>query len=276
MFKDESAWPAVWSNLERSKYLAPAKGEALQLFKFCGLGHYGDRVFEREQCAAAAGFSPLPRREENGFVSYPWLLGRPLSVSDLSHPVILRMAEYCAFRAKAFSAPAVSLRSLQEMAEHNFAELGFDLSVALELERPVIADGHMQPHEWIMTDDGKVWKTDCGSHGDDHFYPGPTDIAWDLAGAIVEWRMSATQAAEFLHLYHRASGDDPFARINDFVRAYAVFRTAYCRMAANAMQGTAEQERLERAAAGYAARLEAAPKFARRRAERSLPAAVSL
>jgi hypothetical protein len=86
--------------------------------------------------------------------------------------------------------------------------------------------------------------------------------------------MNATQAAEFLRFYHRASGDDPFARINDFVRAFAVFRCAYCRMAANAMQGTAEQERLERAAQGHATLLEADPKFARQRAERSHPAAV--
>ena len=27
-------------------------------------------------------------------------------------------------------------------------------------------------------------------HGDDHFFPGPTDIAWDLAGTIVEWELA--------------------------------------------------------------------------------------
>src|SRR5262249_13882356 len=149
----------------------------------------------------AAGFAPMPRREENGFVSYAWLKGRPMVASDLRHEIISRLAEYCAFRANAFSVSNVDLRPLQAMAEHNLSELGFDLSVSLKLERPVIVDSRMQPHEWIITGDGKLIKTDSGSHGDDHFYPGPTDIAWDLAGAIVEWQMNAEQSMEFLDLY---------------------------------------------------------------------------
>jgi hypothetical protein len=99
-------------------------------------------------------------------------------------------------------------------------------------------------------------KIDSGSHGDDHFFPGVTDIAWDLAGAIVEWRMNAGQVESFLDLYHRASGDDATPRTGGFVTAYAVFRSAYCMMAANALQGSDEQERLEEAAAQYAATLE--------------------
>jgi hypothetical protein len=94
-------------------------------------------------------------------------------------------------------------------------------------------------------------KTDSGSHGDDHFFPGPTDIAWDIAGAIVEWRMNGPQTKEFLDLYRRASGDDASARIDGFINAYAVFRAAYCTMAANAMNGSDEQSRFEREAANY-------------------------
>jgi thiamine kinase-like enzyme len=109
----------------------------------------------------------------------------------------------------------------------------------------------MQPHEWLLTKDGQLLKTDSGSHGDDHFFPGPTDIAWDLAGAIIEWRMSSQQVKEFLEHYRQASGDDASARIDDFIKAYAVFRAAYCMMAANAMSGSDEHARLERAAADY-------------------------
>jgi thiamine kinase-like enzyme len=111
----------------------------------------------------------------------------------------------------------------------------------------------MQPHEWLLSKDGKLLKTDSGSHGDDHFFPGPTDIAWDLAGAIVEWQMSEGQATEFLNLYRRASGDDARARIDGFINAYAVFRLAYCLMAANAMSGSDEQPRLQQAADTYRA-----------------------
>ncbi|HKD82237.1 MAG TPA: hypothetical protein VKH81_21270 [Candidatus Angelobacter sp.] len=262
LFQDESVWPPIWSTMERVKYLVSADSSERRLFKFGGFGHYGDPVFEREQRVAVAGFGPMPRLEESGFLSYPWLRGRAMAPNDLSREVIHRLAEYCAFRVQAFAIDQADLKPLQEMADHNLAELGFRRPVSLTLEHPVIADGHMQPHEWVLTQEGQIFKTDSGSHGDDHFYPGPTDIAWDLAGAMVEWQMNAAQSEEFLQLYRRASGDnpgsrDPGSRIDDFVRAYTVFRCAYCRMAANVMQGAAEQARLEQASAIYAASLEA-------------------
>ena len=162
-----------------------------------------------------------------------------------------RVADYCAFRQRAFAVELSDLDALQHMTDHNLHELGLDLPVELRFERPVIADGKMQPHEWLLSVDGKLLKTDCGSHGDDHFFPGPTDIAWDLAGAIVEWQMNEEQTTEFLNLYCRASGDNASARIDGFVRAYTVFRLAYCLMAANAMTGSDEQPRLQQAAATY-------------------------
>jgi hypothetical protein len=161
------------------------------------------------------------------------------------------MAEYCAFRLRAFGVELSGLNALQEMADHNQRELGLDSPVELRLKHPVIADGRMQPHEWLLSKDSKLLKTDSGSHGDDHFFPGPTEIAWDLAGAIVEWQMNEQQAAEFIDVYRCASGDDPSARIDGFIKAYAVFRLAYCLMAANAVAGSDEQRRLESAAANY-------------------------
>jgi hypothetical protein len=143
------------------------------------------------------------------------------------------------------------LKALQQMAEHNLCELGLDSTAELRLEHPVIADGRMQPHEWLMTQEGRLLKTDSGSHGDDHFFPGPTDIAWDLAGAIVEWRMNEQQARGFIDRYRCVTGDEPLARINGFIRAYAVFRAAYCLIAANAMRGSDEEARLRRAAEEY-------------------------
>jgi hypothetical protein len=252
LLPDGSAWPASWISLERLKYLGPSHGQR-RLFKFLGLGHYREAVFEREQQIADAGFGISPQPEDHGFASYAWISGRPMSPEDLTEEMLKRLAAYCSFRAHAFAAEFPGLDGLQQMAEHNSEQMGIELGVPLrlKLERPLIADGRMQPFEWLRTSDGRVRKTDCGSHGDDHFYPGPTDIAWDLAGAIVEWRMSGAQAQFFLEAYRRASGDDPHRRIDGFVTAYAIFRRAYCLMAANALQGTEEQERLEWAAASY-------------------------
>jgi hypothetical protein len=131
------------------------------------------------------------------------------------------------------------------------SQLGLDVSVKLQVEKPVLVDGRMAPHEWLFTADNEMLKTDSGSHGDDHFFPGITDIAWDLAGAIVEWKMSQDQAEAFVEMYRRASGDNAMLRITEFIKAYTVFRAAYCMMAANAMRGTGEEARLAQAGAYY-------------------------
>jgi hypothetical protein len=251
VLSSESEWPAIWTSFERLKYLSSSEHENARLYKFAGFGHYGDEVFEREFKVAAAGFGAMPRQESDGFVSYPWIDGRPLTARNLSSAILARMAEYCAFRLRTFHVELAELNALHEMAKHNLRELGLDSPIELRLEHAVIADGRMQPHKWLVTNEGRLLKTDSGSHGDDHFFPGPTDIAWDLAGAIVEWQMNEQQVREFIDLYSCASGDDPTARIDGFIKAYAVFRAAYCLMAANAMSGSDEVARLQRAAEGY-------------------------
>jgi hypothetical protein len=259
-FASQSEWRASWTSFERLKYVSSTEHENRRLHKFSGLGHYGDAVFQRELKVAVAGFGPMPRRESDGFVSYPWIFhqrtsSRSLAAEDLSSSILARMAEYCAFRLLSFRIELGELNALQHMAEHNLRELGLDLPVELRLEHPVIADGRMQPHEWLVANEGRLLKTDSGSHGDDHFFPGPTDIAWDLAGAIVEWQMSEQQVRAFIDLYRCASGDDPSARIGGFIKAYAVFRAAYCMMAANAMRGSDEETRLQCAAGIYRTQL---------------------
>jgi hypothetical protein len=254
LLRNEAAWPSSWLSFERLKYLSGQSTEA-RFYKFAGFGRYGDEVLQREEKAAAAGFGPLQSIESDGYMSYPFVDGCPMSATDLSESVLARLAAYCGFRARAFAADA-EIALLQQMAEHNLEEMKFGLPVDLQVERGVIPDGRMQPHEWLLTGKGQMLKTDSGSHGDDHFFPGATDIAWDLAGAIVEWQMNAAQAESFLEMYRHASGDDARARIADYMKAYSVFRCAYCMMAANAMQGSEEQARLERAAVTYRASLQ--------------------
>jgi hypothetical protein len=128
-------------------------------------------------------------------------------------------------------------------------EFDFEPDVAegsLGCEAAVIVDGRMQPHEWICSDRGVWLKVDGGSHGDDHFYPGATDIAWDLAGAIIEWRLDSPATEYFLSRYRRASGDDPGSRLPSFLLAYSAFRLGYCKMAAESVQDEQERARLTR------------------------------
>lgn len=254
LIPDEASWPASWTSFERLKYLAASDGDNPELLKFMGFGRYGSEAVRREEVVAEAGFGPAPCEIADGFARYPWVQGRPMRAEDLSESVLTRLAENCAFRAKSFPADLRQTTPLQQMAEHNLHELKLDLPVSLRLEQPVIADARMQPHEWILTKAGLMLKTDSGTHGNDHFFPGPADIAWDLAGAIVEWSMPVAAQEFLIATYRRASGDDPRGRLSDYIIAYAAFRCAYCTMAANASDG-AEQVRLEKAAARYQASL---------------------
>ena len=246
VFPSEKEWPASWLQMERLKFMS-ADGDFL--FRFEGFCRFGEDVYRRAMKVADAGFGPMPQPREEGFGVYPMIRGRYLTASDVDRNVLTRVAEYCAFRvteipAKIDSAPELELMLRFNVKEEFGAELPTEMA-RLHIERPVIADGRMLPHKWIDAG-GKIRKVDSATHGDDHFFPGPTDIAWDLAGTIIEWNLSGAAADSFLRAYHSCSGDDPRERITSYLTAYSIFRCAYCKMAAAASTGIPEHHRLVR------------------------------
>jgi hypothetical protein len=252
----ESEWPSCWTQMERLKFLS-ADGNVL--YKFDGLGRFGREVRERVQRLAELGFGCRVANAGDGMTAYNYVDGRPLQTGDLTPEMVGRIAEYCAHRGEFVAAASVH-QQLPEMVEFNLAQ-EFGMTAPLDLEslvcdRPVIADGKMHPHEWMRTPDGRILKLDAASHGDDHFFPGPTDVAWDLAGAIVEWRMGADAANLMLQTYRKLSGCDPSARLPAYLLAYSVFRMGYCKMAAEAEGESAETVRLEKSYRWYRATVE--------------------
>ncbi len=250
---DQSRWPASWTWLEAPKYLS---SDRARFYKFDGYGRFGRVRHERSLELTDSGYSPRPLEWRNGWACYPVIEAR---TPDLNVLVLDRMAQYCAFRRNAF--PSEGNADLAFMTRLNFqeefgAEPEFD-DTLLRTGRAVICDGRMAPNEWLLQPDGQLLKLDATSHGDDHFYPGPADIAWDIAGAIVEWNMSPSVADSFVERYRRASGDDPQVRVPAYIQAYLAFRMAYCRMAAEAMAGNAEESRLRREYQRYRAVAEA-------------------
>jgi hypothetical protein len=171
-----------------------------------------------------------------------------MKAEDASCAVLLRVAQYCAVRAATFEVSGCRGDELHAMIEKNLGvELGDRYAVPrLEIARPAIVDGRMMPHEWIRTAGGVMRKTDAASHGDDHFFPGATDVAWDLAGTIVEWGLGRHATHFFLDAYRRASGDAAAARLPAYLVAYALFRAAYCKLASSNLEGSAEAARLHR------------------------------
>ncbi len=254
--------PASWTQMERRKFFSRDGAEVL---KFEGHGKYGDAAFDRARKLADAGFGPQVLGRVDGFTRYEWLQGRALVSADFDEAIAECIAQYCAFRQKEFQTEADSrdevdlaamtrVNLLEEFGE----ESAMDLS-QLRSANKVITDSRMMPHAWVRAADGKILKTNGGLHGDDHFFPGPCDIAWDLAGAIVEWEMGDCVGNQFLQSYARLSGDDAKSRMPAFLTAYAAFRMGYCKMAAGAMKGSNEEARLRQEYLRYKIYLSAKP-----------------
>jgi hypothetical protein len=252
----ERSRPGSWTQFERRKFLT---ADRATLLKFEGLGHYGRPSFARAHALAEEGLSPRVAPADDGFAAYEFIPGGPLHADDVNAAMLSRLAEYCAARVRLTPAPAPAAENaaLRHMVEVNWREaFGSEITVPeLPVVAPVIADGRMQPHEWVGARDGRILKTDAASHGDDHFFPGPTDIAWDLAGAMVEWDLDRAASDLLLAEYRRFSGDDAGARVRDYILGYALFRLGYCNMAADAVRGSDEAARLWRDEQRYRALL---------------------
>jgi hypothetical protein len=221
---------------ERRKYLHNGR-----LWKFAGLAHFGRSKYERalrlkDFCPAACSF-------QNGFLTSEWLPATPAKLTD---ELLDTMARYLAFlRAEFATGEAVPVRGLEEMIRTNIGQ---------EIEAPqegtvVAIDGRMLPHEWLETQRGII-KADSLEHHDDHFFPGCQDIAWDIAGAAVEWGVSLEALAD---RYLRLTTDSTLRKRLPFYRtAYRAYRYGYCQMAIDSLGDSPDGERFRTLRSRYA------------------------
>jgi hypothetical protein len=250
VFASEREWPASFARYERRKFLLGG-----ELHKFEGLPPYDAGPLARSEVLAQAGFAPEVRRAAPGYLRFAWCAGRPAALVDRAQAVPM-IASYIAFRARELRALQSDTSALAEMTRVNAAEvLGIELTPeTLPLELPVIADGRLLPHEWLVTPGGAWVKVDGVDHGDDHLYPGPVDVAWDLAGAAVEWRLDADGTQALLDRFRYASGHDASGRLAAYERAYLCFRLGVTAMAGRGAPA-GELPRLAEDARYYRARL---------------------
>lgn len=239
-------WPASWTQMERLKFIS---AEGRTLYKFEGMGPIGAEVRDRAFRLAQAGFAPKVCDAGDGFLAYELETGSRPSAQDVTSSILDGMAEYCAFRYAEFGVNASAQEAqLREMLEFNVAqEFGIQLTLPAEsfsTNRPVITDGRMNPHEWILNDSGQLIKTDGVDHGDNHFFPGPCDIAWDLAGAAVEWRLGAEASGFLVEQFSRRSGMNVSPKLELYKLGYSVFRLGFCKMAISTVRGSTEEQRI--------------------------------
>jgi hypothetical protein len=237
-------WPAVWPEMERLRY-GSSDGAALLTFE--GHGQYGAAVRTRNQALSDAGFGPAYLGQEAGFGRKPIQQGASVSSRECTADLLTHLARYCAWRAREFAVTAADTSELETMVRANYErEFGVPQGIGLLVEMPTVCDTRMMPHEWLHTHSGRWLKLDAAIHGDDHFFPGPCDIAWDLAGIVVEWELSHSAREFLLAEYRQASGDDAASRIVAYEMAYNTFRMAWSKMAGASTGDRDEELRLSR------------------------------
>ena len=227
---------AVQPQHERRKYL---RGD--RLYKFAGYGRYGrDKLARAERLG---GWIPDVLELERGFIATRWVEGRSVRMCNA---FIEHAARYLAHISREFSThDAADVEGLAKMIEVN---TGRAWPGDLPESRAVALDGRMLPHDWLDTPAGYV-KTDALDHYDDHFFPGPQDIAWDLAAFGVECRGGGAYLVE---RYQQETRDpDLYARLPFYRMAYLAFRRGYCDLASQALGETLDAARFRLARSRY-------------------------
>jgi hypothetical protein len=242
--------------MERLKYLSP---DGRTLSKFSGFPPYDEEILTRATLLAEANWSPPLGRQEPGFLAGAWQKGRPAQGLRDVGLALPRLAAYSAFRLLAFATAHARTESLETMTRNNVAEaLQVDVprEFRLEVVNPVFVDGRMMPHEWLILGETRLLKTDSAHHAEDHFHPGVTDIAWDLAGASVEWQLDRAATSELAARFRALTGDDVSARLPAYELAYCSFRAGYVELA-KLSSSPRERRRLDDSTAYYVSRMRA-------------------
>ncbi len=259
------AWPPACPPFERPKYLLP--GAAPRLAKFAGLcaGEHGLTRGEaaRARLIAQAAVTGAPAPElAHGFLVRPWLDGRLLRAEDLDGALLDRIGAHVAAVAGAPLSPAEAEAAQTRLAtmllENARGLLGEAAALPVPLPAPGQAragDGRLAPHEWLRSGSALI-KLDAEAHDDDHTVVGPQPVAWDLAGACVEWALDEPARQRLLGAFTTAGGGSPSRGALRACRlAYAAFRGAQHALCRESCQDVAEAARLGGAVARYRAEL---------------------
>jgi hypothetical protein len=273
-------WPPVCTPFERAKYRCTTASGRRFLCKFAGLNlapggtaTMAEVTTERLTELAARGCGPAPLGVVYGFVIRPWIEGLPLTRANANTAILSVIGRHLAQTAGPMlptSGAEASLARLQDMLCWNTREaLGHMAAArthrvyekirraALAGGRRAYSDGRQSPHEWLWTSAGRLVKVGHGGHELDQTIVGQQAIAWDVAGALVEWGLDWSAAEPLLNAFNAAGGEvvTP-AELHYYRLAYAAFRAGQCQLCAEATGAdAAERRRLWRAYRWYRADL---------------------
>ncbi|HEY8592561.1 MAG TPA: hypothetical protein VIL42_06815 [Sphingomicrobium sp.] len=251
---------------ERRKFLVAANGERF-LIKFAGLGAIGEAKLAIARALHVDRLNAEPVGLVHGFLIERCCEGAPLARGEKP---IGEIARYIGTRARLLPAmreSGASIELLLTMVRRNLSlefgdrfEAATDRFEPAELERRVVrvcTDNKLQPHEWLRTPDGRLLKVDALDHHRAHDLIGCQDFAWDVAGAIVEFGLSESEAARLIEAAEEQAFRSVDSQLLDFYRlAYLAFRVGQARLASAMVSSGVEQERMDAAGDRYAAELQ--------------------
>ncbi len=269
-YGDEPEWPAANTFQERRKFLLQSS-RGTWLLKFVGLGAAGERAFVQARALGEAEFAPEATALRYGFLAQPWLEeARPMPLEPRRRAAfVAHLGRYLGWRATYLPAPSdagADLPALLEMTRVNVTEaLGAAAVRCLALDpgrwaaappfRRVWTDNRLHAHEWMQLQDGRWLKADAVDHAAAHDLIGGQDIAWDVAGACVEFDFDAGERAALLRA---VAAPVDAALVALLEPAYLAFHLGAFHLAAEAHASwPQEQARLLRNTDRYRRRLQA-------------------
>ena len=271
VYASPADWPAVCPAWERRKFIGEIGGRSC-LVKFAGLGREGESKLKRARILHGAGFAPEPFGLVHGFLIERWhdeATPLPAKSKPLS-----RLAEYIATRAQmlpSVGSSGASLDQLLTMIRRNAAlSLGAEGLEQLEswparlprIERLVVrtqTDNRLGRHEWLQLPGGRLLKSDAVDHSQAHDLIGCQDVAWDIAGAAIEFGLDDREASSLAAEVYRMLGRLPDPELLQFMMlAYSSFGLGQATMASEMAAGDPpERQRLEALTGRYRERLKA-------------------
>jgi hypothetical protein len=192
----------------------------------------GERKLGMARALHAGGFSPEPLELVHGFLVEHWH-GEARKLHDSDRPVE-GIGRYVGARAQLFPAAAESGASIEEliaMCRRNIS-LAFGNERAAAIDRwdaailsqrvaRVRTDNKLDRCEWLRLPNGRLLKTDALDHHQGHDLIGCQDMAWDVAGAVIEFDLSGPETDRLV----AATGYDVDPDLLAFCcTAYAAFR----------------------------------------------------
>lgn len=228
---------------EQLKYRGTRSGKRV-LAKFAGIGAIGERKLAMARALHAAGLTPEPLDFMHGFLIERWCEGRPLANDERP---IAEIGRYIGARAQLFPAredEGATTEDLLTMCRRNLS-LAFGEDMARRSDRwnpaalaqglkRVRTDNKMDREEWLRLPDGRLLKSDAVDHHCGHDLIGCQDMAWDVAGSIVEFDLDAGDAQRLLRCAERLS-DRPVspALLEFYLVAYCCFRLGQASLSGN-------------------------------------------